>query len=549
MSVEAAQTSLFSRQPRSVLDWLTVNHLKRGALLYWATLFTVSAAAIHFIGVLAQPPQSGFLAALLLGSALAQVAIALSVIAVPARRLLIIAAVIEGVAMLFWIFARTAGLPIGLPGSVTVWQPETLGSPDFYLPVMEGISAYFFLCLSGRTWIGLPRAWRIILALLPSLLLVSLLLWSVVSALVNTYAFEAVVANFIFIAEVPTSLRALFLPTAGLLALFLLLRFVFPRLRAMTKGAGRNALVLLPALLLVSLLTWAGSSTAAVRAWLPMSSTVSAPAGQTTTLAYCRPGGSPLAMDLSEPSARAPRPVPVVFYVHGGAGFLNSRNLQTDPDGVYFMQLRNELLNRGFAVGSIDYPFIPLYSGQDMVKDAKCAVRFLRAHASELGIDLQRIGVYGDSEGGYISAMLGTAGPQAGFDVGQYLNQSSRVQAVVDLWGFTDLTNFSGSPSWVLPLGDNRSISYLRANSPVTYVAPGKPPFLIIHGTDDPLIAPHHSQDLARRLHAVGVPVTLISVQHGNHGLDAPTPGKTQQPGADTLVHMISDFFVRTLAA
>jgi acetyl esterase/lipase len=74
------------------------------------------------------------------------------------------------------------------------------------------------------------------------------------------------------------------------------------------------------------------------------------------------------------------------------------------------MQLRDELLQRGFVVGSIDYPLIPLASGQEMVNDAKCAVRFLRAHASVLGINPQRIGVYGDSEGGYIASMLGTTG-------------------------------------------------------------------------------------------------------------------------------------------
>jgi len=40
----------------------------------------------------------------------------------------------------------------------------------------------------------------------------------------------------------------------------------------------------------------------------------------------------------------------------------------------------------------------------------------------------------------------------------------------------------------------------------------------------------------------------FIKVQHGGHGFDIATPGKTQQPGPDALVHMISDFFVNTLA-
>jgi dipeptidyl aminopeptidase/acylaminoacyl peptidase len=142
--------------------------------------------------------------------------------------------------------------------------------------------------------------------------------------------------------------------------------------------------------------------------------------------------------------------------------------------------------------------------------------------------------------------MLGTAGPAVGYDVGQYPKQSSRVQAVVDMWGPTDLTNFSGSPSWISSIVRGRPAA-LRKASPVTYVEPGDPPFLIIHGADDWFIAPHHSQELTRLLHAAGVPETLVIVQHNGHGLDAPSSGQVEQPSAETLVHMISDFFSRTL--
>src|SRR5205807_2364937 len=111
----------------------------------------------------------------------------------------------------------------------------------------------------------------------------------------------------------------------------------------------------------------------------------------------------------------------------------------------------------GFAVGSIDYGLAPLYKIRDELAQASCAVRFLRAHANELRIDPKRIGVYGFSEGGYIASMLGTVGSRSGIDVGQYLNQSSSVQAVVEISGFTDLTNFSGSPSWVSAIGQGLS--------------------------------------------------------------------------------------------
>ena len=122
------------------------------------------------------------------------------------------------------------------------------------------------------------------------------------------------------------------------------------------------------------------------------------------------------------------------------------------------------------------------------------------------------------------------------------------------MWGPTDLSNFSGSPSWVANLkqgigGGKGSVAGLRAQSPLYHVAHNDPPFLIIHGSDDWFIAPHHSQDLAKRLTAAGVPNQLVIVQNDAHGLAAPVTGKVEQPGPNELIQMISNFFVRTLGA
>jgi dipeptidyl aminopeptidase/acylaminoacyl peptidase len=156
---------------------------------------------------------------------------------------------------------------------------------------------------------------------------------------------------------------------------------------------------------------------------------------------------------------------------------------------------------------------------------------------------------YGYSQGGYLSAMLGTVGSAGGLDVGQYLDQTSSVQAVVDMWGPMDLSNFSGSPGWASLLVGHASVAQLRNSSPLYHVAPGDPPFLILHGTDDWFIAPHHSQDMARALQAAGVPVTLVMIQHESHGLAMPIAGQIEQPGPATLVQMIVDFFSRTLGS
>jgi acetyl esterase/lipase len=339
-----------------------------------------------------------------------------------------------------------------------------------------------------------------------------------------------------------------------LLAALLLLAVAARRPRARKPRTWLTVLAFPPSLLLTVVLTTAGGVTAGDDTWLS-SSQVAAAAGRTSTLTYCSPGGSPLAMDVAEPDGRFARPAPTVLYVHGGGWVLGDRQPQgfganlAGQDGALFTSLRSDLTGRGFVVASIDYRLGPLYGWPAQLEDAKCAVRFLRAHAVRLGIDPNRIGAWGSSAGGHLVAMLGTAGPRAGFDVGQYLGRSSRIEAVVDMFGPTDLTetqDFNAFASTIVRIsfgGLNRR--QLLAASPVTYVAPNGPPFLILHGTDDTLVPPHHSQDLARRLQAAGVPVTLVMVRHTGHSMA--TPGQEPSPGE--VERLVSDFFSRTLAA
>jgi acetyl esterase/lipase len=144
------------------------------------------------------------------------------------------------------------------------------------------------------------------------------------------------------------------------------------------------------------------------------------------------------------------------LHCSSGCSLIRPGYLSGSPSGE-----RNRLASQ---ICGFPYRFPPLYGMLDQVVDAKCAVRFLRAHANELGINPQRIGVYGVSEGGYLASMLGLSGPDAGFEKGQYLNQSSRVQAVVDMWGPADLTDWRGTPSWVYTLENRSRIHVERAS-------------------------------------------------------------------------------------
>lgn len=279
----------------------------------------------------------------------------------------------------------------------------------------------------------------------------------------------------------------------------------------------------------------------------------SLPAGQMSTVEYCRPEGVPLAMDLYMPPAavRAGRPAPVAMYVHGG-GAIGDRKMGgtgavlANHQGALFTPLQQQLNARGFVVAAIDYRLPPGTPWPAQIEDAKCAVRFLRAHAADLGIDPGRIGVWGSSGGGQLVSLLGLAGPGAGFDHGQYLEQSSAVQAVVDMFGPADLTDFDDSAAFgrfIAQVSLGGSSAVRRSASPITYVASGAPPFLILQGTEDPMVRPRQSVELAQQLHAADVPVTFIKVQGTEHTLDTPD----QRPSPEKLTAMIIDFFVATL--
>ncbi len=274
--------------------------------------------------------------------------------------------------------------------------------------------------------------------------------------------------------------------------------------------------------------------------------------GSTTTVNYCTPAGIALNMDVYQPPAHAARPAPVAVYVYGGGLILGNRHTSglgatlANHAGALFEPLRGALTGAGFVVVSVDYRHAPLAAWPAQIQDVKCAIRFLRAHAPQLGADPGRIGVWGASGGGQLGALLATAGPAAGFDVGQYRDQSSAVQAVVDMFGPADLDHLTGqspvTPA-IVRIAFGSSHETRRSASPITYVAPGSPPFLILHGTEDELIPASQSRQLAQRLTAAGVPVTLVLVRGAGHGLNTPA----QDPSPAQLTRTVTTFLVTTL--
>lgn len=254
---------------------------------------------------------------------------------------------------------------------------------------------------------------------------------------------------------------------------------------------------------------------------------------------YCTVGGVELKMDVFAPWQPA-GPSPVVMFVHGGGWVAGTKS--GTPGMSYFL----DLARRGYTTFSIDYRLAPTYTFPANIVDVKCAVRHIRAHASDYNIDPNRIGAWGASAGGHLVALLGTSDQSAGWDVGEYLDQSSRVNVVVDLYGIHDLTteyvvgNVRGLDRMVFRAKDPTDPILVTA-SPVSYITPDDPPFLIMHGDMDPVVPYTQSQILHDRLLAGGVSSVYVQVHNGGHGFNA--IGGPIDPPYATIAKTILGFF------
>jgi acetyl esterase/lipase len=258
---------------------------------------------------------------------------------------------------------------------------------------------------------------------------------------------------------------------------------------------------------------------------------------------YCRMGGIALKLDMYSPLGMT-SPQPAIVYVHGGSWRGGSKEHSA---GVQYFA---DLVQAGFIVVSVDYRLAPTFQFPAMIEDVKCAIRFLRANAAAYNIDPNHIGALGTSAGGHLAALLGLADESAGWDVGQYLDQSSRVQAVVDMYGPADFTvpDFADEVSSVADVfgSDNPNDPIYRLASPVTYVSAGDPPFLIFHGNMDVIVPYSQSVNLYQTLQDFDVQARLITVENAGHGLQ-PATGDPIRPSREKIVEQMIKFFERLL--
>jgi acetyl esterase/lipase len=203
----------------------------------------------------------------------------------------------------------------------------------------------------------------------------------------------------------------------------------------------------------------------------------------------------------------------------------------------------------GYVGVSVGYRFAPAFKWPSQVEDAKAAVRYLRTHASELNIDPDRIGVMGESAGGYLALMLGVTSSRDNLEGdGGSPAFSSTVQAVVSYVSATDFTlpraelseelkaemekyyhksldqvriDFTGT--------DNPEDPILKKISVLPYIDKNDPPVMMFYGDSDPFVSIEHAYRLQLALQKANVPHELFIVKGGGHGWTGPPEEETTQ--------------------
>ncbi len=235
-----------------------------------------------------------------------------------------------------------------------------------------------------------------------------------------------------------------------------------------------------------------------------------------TDIEYGTVGGIALKLDLHRPQAAR---APLVVYVHGGAWRAGSKS-DVPVAG---------LLDHGFAIASVDYRLSTQARFPAQIHDIKAAIRFLRAKSDELHLETKQIAIIGSSAGGHLAALVGVTNGHQELEgrIGGHLDQSSDVQAIVSLYGASNLQSILGQstefgltvriPALKLLLGDvpDAIPDLAKLASPVAHLDKNDPPLLLIHGDADPQMPPQQSAEFQMAYPGRVTYITLPGSKHG----------------------------------
>jgi acetyl esterase/lipase len=211
----------------------------------------------------------------------------------------------------------------------------------------------------------------------------------------------------------------------------------------------------------------------------------------------------------------APGPRPTVFFIHGGAWEHGSK------DDV----LGNTLpwLEMGWTVVNVNYRLAKEAPAPAAVEDCLCALHWVAANADKYQFDLNRLVISGASAGGELALVVGMAPPGAGLDRDPKGPPLPRPAAIVSFSGVVDVADLLSGPhaqgfagAWIGKQPDPGAVA--RRVSPVSYVRPGLPPILSVHGDSDATVPYGETVRFHEALTRAGVHNRLLTIKGGGHG-------------------------------
>ena len=214
---------------------------------------------------------------------------------------------------------------------------------------------------------------------------------------------------------------------------------------------------------------------------------------------------------------------PLVIWVHGGAWNHNDKY----ADMSYMKNTIKSIVEKGYALASIDYRQSSTAIFPAQIQDCIQAVEFLNANASKYKLDKNKFVLMGFSAGGHLASLMALSHNN---NVSEFFpvnkKPTFKIKAVLDFYGPSDFLLFFSNldPAKV----DNPIAQLLGASplmrpdisklaSPVTYVDKNDPPFFIVHGEKDPDVAPAQAYLLKSYLDLAGVKNELTIVKDAPH--------------------------------
>jgi acetyl esterase/lipase len=237
---------------------------------------------------------------------------------------------------------------------------------------------------------------------------------------------------------------------------------------------------------------------------------------------YGSANNTPLKLDIWYPRDN-PNPTPVIVYIHGGGWIFGSK------EGAVYQLL--PYLERGWRAVNVEYRMAGNSLAPGSVEDTRCALRWIYRNAKQYNFDTTKIVLTGHSAGGHLSLITGmlpdgTALDNRCYAGAQYGDVPMKVAAIVNWYGISDVNDLIAGPNlknyaamWMGAMPNAAEVA--KSVSPLTYVRPGLPPIITIHGDKDDVVPYTQATRLHDALTKSGDVNKLITVKGGGHGMFA----------------------------